>query len=61
MESRQIIHDLTIALIAKTTNCDTPKAIVNAYNELLPKVKAAYTDSTKEKRKAQVISKSQIF
>lgn len=61
MESKQIIHDLTIALIAKSDNCDTPETIVNAYNELLPKVKEVYNDSVKGSRKARIISKSDIF
>lgn len=61
MESKQIIHDLTMALISKTDNCDTPETIVKTYNELLPKVKEAYNDSINENRKARVISKSDIF
>ena len=61
MEQKQIIHDLTLLLVNKTCTDNTPEAYIKAYNELQPKVYKAYNDSTKELRKAKVVSRSDFF
>lgn len=58
MDTKQIAHDLTVALASKLAN--TPEAIVNAYYDLLPKVKAEVDKAAAQNRKpVKVISKSE--
>ncbi len=58
METNQIVHDLTIALIQKSNIENTPEAIVQAYKEFLPKIKKVYHGTSSHK--VRIISKSEL-
>lgn len=61
MDNDARIHDLTMLILEKTASDYTPEAVVNAYEELKPKVTEAYRNHPNNKpKKACTFSRAEL-